>query len=74
VRQDTVIEEDGKELSRTYHRVVLDPGEDVSEQPPLVRELAIFLWTPDVIETWQKTAKALRVSNLPSLPPFPTIQ
>ena len=35
IRVDTVIEEDGKEIGRTYHRKVLAPGDDVAAEDPL---------------------------------------
>ena len=35
VRIDTVVEEDGKEIGRTYHRKVLAPGDDVAAEDPL---------------------------------------
>jgi hypothetical protein len=61
VRTDTVISEDGTELSRTYHRVVLEPGDDVSTQPKLVQDVAGLLWTPEVVSDWQVKAAAMRI-------------
>lgn len=49
IRQDTVITENGIELSRTFHRLVLTPGDDVSAQDPRVQQIAQVLWTPEVI-------------------------
>jgi len=54
VREDAVIAEDGVELSRTYHRYVVTPGEDVRERPLIVRDLAGLLWTPEVEAWWEK--------------------
>ena len=48
VRVDTVIEEDGKEISRTYHRKVLAPGGDITNEPPEVKRVATADWTPAV--------------------------
>ena len=45
VRTATVIAEDGKELSRTYHRNTLSPGADISEQDPRVVAIATAAWT-----------------------------
>lgn len=44
VRTTTVIAEDGKELSRTYHRNTLSPGADISEQDPRVVAIATAAW------------------------------
>jgi hypothetical protein len=40
VRTDTVIERDGVEISRTYHRHVVVPGQDVSKEDLSVQRLA----------------------------------
>ena len=50
VREDTVLDEDGVELSRTYHRHVLDVGADLSNEDERVQAIANLLWTPEVIE------------------------
>lgn len=39
VREATVIEEDGVELSRTYLRYVVEPTADVSAQPEMLRNI-----------------------------------
>jgi hypothetical protein len=44
VRTATVIAEDGVELSRTYHRHTLSPGDDLSEQDPRVVAIATAVW------------------------------
>jgi hypothetical protein len=64
VREDTVVVEDAKELSRTFHRVVLNPGDDVSTAPPIIRGLAGLLWTPEVIASWKDKVAA----SAPKLP------
>ena len=53
VRVDTVIEEDGVELSRTYHRKVLAPGDDVTAEDPSVKFVAGAVWTPAVIAAYK---------------------
>ena len=57
VREDTVVYEDGKEISRTYTRYVALPGDNVDNLLPQVKELAGFLWTPEVIAAWKKKAE-----------------
>jgi len=47
-RQKTAIMEDGKELSSSYHRRVLNPDADVSGESSEVQALASALWTDEV--------------------------
>lgn len=54
VRQDTVFEEDGKELVRTHHRYVLEPGDPVTAEPDAVKRIAQVEWTPEVISAFEK--------------------
>lgn len=63
VRTDTVIEEDGVELSRTYHREVLEPSLELPGDPRL-RAIVSAIWTPVVVETFAR-AKAERLANDP---------
>jgi hypothetical protein len=49
IRQDTVIIEDTVELSRTYHREVLEPGQDVSDKDQRIQDVCAVVWTPEVV-------------------------
>ena len=53
VREATVISEDGVELSTSYSRYVVSPGDDVSGQPDDIQQLAQLYHTPDVIAAYQ---------------------
>jgi len=53
VRTATVIERDGVEISRTFHRHAIHPGNDVSNEDPKVQAIANAIWTPEVIATYQ---------------------
>jgi hypothetical protein len=53
VRTATIIEKDGTELTRTFHRHVLAPGDDVSGEDPKVQAIAIAIWTEEVIAAYQ---------------------
>jgi hypothetical protein len=53
VRTATVIEKDGTELTRTFHRHVLAPGDNVSTEDPKVQAIATAIWTEDVIAAYQ---------------------
>ena len=54
LREDTVIERDGVEISRLYHRRVLEPSETHTETNPRVRTAISAFWTPDVIEEFKR--------------------
>lgn len=53
IRQATIIEKEGKELARTFHRHVLVPGDDLSSEDPKVVAVATAIWTTEVVEAWQ---------------------
>ena len=53
VRQVTRIMEDGKELSSSYHRWVLTPGQATTGQDPRVVAICNIIWTPEVIAEHQ---------------------
>ena len=53
VRTSNIIMEDGVELSRGYHRHVLNPGDDVSGQDARVSAIANATWTPEVVSDWE---------------------
>jgi len=53
VRTATIIEKDGIEISRTFHRHSLRPGEDVSNEDPKVQAIANAIWTAEVIAAYQ---------------------
>ena len=53
VRTDTVIIDDGVEVSRSFHRHVVAPGDDVSGESESVQATANALWTPEVIAAWE---------------------
>jgi hypothetical protein len=52
VRTDTVIVDDGKELSRSFHRKVLAPGDDVSGEDAKVQAVANAVWTDEVVAAY----------------------
>ena len=63
VRTDTVVIEDGEELSRKYHRHVLDPGTldgddnlvetDISGEDSEVQGVCNAVWTQAVKDDWK---------------------
>lgn len=53
VRQVTKIMEDGNELSKSFHRWTIAPGQDYSEQPDNVKAICQATHTPQVISAYQ---------------------
>ncbi len=52
-REATRIMEDGNQLSQTYHRTSLTPGQDLAGQPANVVAICNVAWTPEVISAYQ---------------------
>ena len=53
VRQATIIERDGEFVSRTFHRWVLTPDMDISDQEQKVKDIANAAWTPEVRQAYE---------------------
>ena len=63
IRTATVIKEDGEELSRSFHRKVLNPGTidhsnnftatDTSSESAEVKGIASTVWTQAVKDAWK---------------------
>lgn len=53
VREATIIEKDGVELAKTYHRWSFAPNQDVSEMPQQVQDIAKLVWTDEVVAQYQ---------------------
>ena len=51
-RRDQVLK-DGVEIAATYHRHVLVPGDDVSNEDPRVAAIAAATWTEEVVAAYQ---------------------
>ena len=52
-REATRIMEDDVELSKTYHRSSLVPGQDLTNIPANVAAICNVAWTPEVIAAYQ---------------------
>ena len=52
-REATRIMEDGVQLSQTYHRTSLTPGQDIADQPQKVQDICNVAWTPEVIAAYE---------------------
>ena len=64
VRQATVIEKDGVQVARSFHRWVLNPDSDISDQEQKVKDIANAAWTPEVRQAYE-TFKAEQAARLP---------
>lgn len=52
VRQANIIEKDGIEVARSYHRWSLVPGQNLEGQEQKIKDIANLIWTPEVIESY----------------------
>jgi hypothetical protein len=52
-REATSITENDNELSKTYHRSSLTPGQDLTGVPTNVVAICNTAWTPEVIEAYK---------------------
>jgi len=53
VRRRDQILKDGVEVASTFHRHVVNPGDDVSNEDERVAAVATTLWTEEVIAAYQ---------------------
>jgi hypothetical protein len=51
-REATIIKEDGVELSRSFHRHVLHPDDDISGEPAETQAVCNAVWTDEVKAAW----------------------
>ena len=57
-REATRIMEDGNQLSQTYHRSSLTPGQDLTGIPANVVAICNLTWTADVVAAYQAQVAA----------------
>jgi hypothetical protein len=65
VRQATVIEKDGVQVARSFHRWVLTPDMDISGQEQKVQDICNVAWTDEVKSAYE-TFKAEQAARLGS--------
>ena len=53
VRQATIIERDGEFVSNSFHRWVLTPDMDISDQEQKVKDIANAAWTTEVRQAYE---------------------
>jgi hypothetical protein len=52
VRTANIIEKDGLEISRTFHRHVVNPSNDISGEDAKVQAVANAVWTEEIIAAY----------------------
>lgn len=52
-RRADIIEKDGLEIGRAYHRHVCSPGDDMASECYEMQAVATALWTPEVVTAYQ---------------------
>ena len=52
VRKATVIQKDGKELTRSFERYVLHPDSNIISEPNEIRAVCNAVWTQEVKDAW----------------------
>lgn len=58
VRTKTAIMENGKQISGNFHRHVVAPGDDYSQENDRVKSICQVTHTPEVIAAYQATMEA----------------
>jgi len=53
VRTATRVLEDGAVLSSSFHRHILHPGQDLTDQDPKVVAIANAVWTDEVVTAYE---------------------
>lgn len=53
IRTDSIVLRDGVEISRTYHRHVLAPGDSITGEDPSVQRIAMAEHTPATIAAYR---------------------
>ena len=52
VRRADIVLRNGVEIAKTYHRHVLEPGDDLSKQEDRVAAVARSVWTPELVASY----------------------
>jgi hypothetical protein len=63
VRRATTIEKNGVFVSKTFHRWVLTPDMDITNQEQKVKDICNTAWTPEVIATYKTQQEANKLGT-----------
>jgi DNA-binding transcriptional LysR family regulator len=61
-REATRIMEDGNEISKTYHRTSLQPGDNLTGVPANVAAICNLTWTAEVVQKFKDNLAAQRAN------------
>jgi len=64
VRTATVIKRDGEEISRSFHRHVVAPGDSYSDEDAKVQAICAAVHTQDVIDAYKAHLEAQANGNV----------
>ena len=53
IRRTRVIMDGAEAVAEKHFRYVLEPGQDVSDQPAKIKQIAQVVWTPQVVTAWR---------------------
>ena len=59
VRTATIIEKDGIEIAKTYHRHVVSPTDNIENEDSRVQAIANAIWTNEVIAKYKQDLEKL---------------
>jgi hypothetical protein len=57
VRTATIIEKDGVEIAKTYHRHTVNPTDNIKNEDLKVQAIANAIWTDEVIANYKEQLK-----------------
>jgi hypothetical protein len=60
VRTANIIEKDGVEISRTFHRHVVHPSNDISDENAKVQAVANAVWTEEIIAAYLQSQNQIK--------------
>lgn len=58
VRRADIVERDGVEIAKSYHRWTLTPGQDLTDQEQRVVDVANAVWTAEVVQAYASLVQA----------------
>jgi hypothetical protein len=59
VRRADIVERDGVEIAKSYHRWTLTPGQDLTGQEQRVTDVANAVWTTEVVADYQASLSTI---------------
>jgi len=63
VRSANIIEKDGVEISRTFHRHVVNPSNDISGEDSKVQAVANAIWTQGIIDAYLESQNQNQIQD-----------